>query len=148
MARVTQEHIDARRRQILLAAMRMFGRKGLEPGAATIEDIAKEAGLSKGAIYGYYKNKDDLLEAIRNASVETDRVLFERATSQTDSSWDAFWAVARRVWDIMLDDEGREVETLVSGCVREPARRSNSPWPGAFSGFPWTACSSGWGGPG
>ena len=112
MARVTQEHIDARRRQILLAAMRMFGRKGLEPGAATIEDIAQEAGLSKGAIYGYYKNKDDLLAAIRDASVEMDRVLFADVPSESETSWDAFWAVARRVWDTMLDDDGREIQML------------------------------------
>ena len=80
--------------------------------AASLDPRAQWQASCGGAIYGYYKNKDDLLAAIRDASVEEDRVLFERAASDTDSAWDAFWALSRRVWETMLDDDGRDIQML------------------------------------
>lgn len=112
MARVTQEHRDARRRQILDAARRQFGAKGIEAGAATIDDIAKAAGLSKGSIYSYFKNKEELLAAIVERAVEGDAAMFAAASEHSATSWDAFWEVARRVWDFMLDPENRERNML------------------------------------
>jgi AcrR family transcriptional regulator len=108
MARVTQEHVDARRRQIIEAAARQFGAKGLEPGAATIDDIAADAGLSKGSIYSYFKNKEELLAAIADAGVESDLSTFGRARDRSRSSWDAFWDVARQVWDTLLNPANKE----------------------------------------
>ncbi len=112
MARVTQEHRDARRRQILDAAARQFGLKGLNPGAATIDDIAQAAGLSKGSIYSYFKNKDELLAAIVESGIESDDAMFEAASERAVTSWGAFREVARRVWDIMLDPGNREYQML------------------------------------
>jgi AcrR family transcriptional regulator len=108
MARVTQEHLDARRRQIMTAAARAFAQKGLEPGAATIDDIAVEAELSKGSIYSYFKNKDELLEAIIESAEAADVELFADASKRPGSSWDAFWDVAGRVWDTLLNPDNRE----------------------------------------
>jgi len=112
MARVTQEHTDARRKQILVAAARQFGLKGMEPGAATIDDIAMDAGLSKGSIYSYYKNKDELMEAISDFGAEADAEMFATIKENADTAWDAFWAVSRHVWDLMLDPEKRELQML------------------------------------
>jgi AcrR family transcriptional regulator len=47
-----------RRDQILDAAEALFARKGLE--ATTMDDVAERAELSKGALYLYYKSKDEL----------------------------------------------------------------------------------------
>ncbi len=47
-----------RRKEILLAAMTIFAEKGFD--TATLDDIAEKAEFSKGAIYGYFKSKDDL----------------------------------------------------------------------------------------
>lgn len=44
------------------AATRVFVRQGFD--AARMEDIAREAGLSKGALYLYFKSKDMMLERI------------------------------------------------------------------------------------
>ncbi|MCZ4273964.1 TetR/AcrR family transcriptional regulator [Maritalea porphyrae] len=48
--------------QILGAAAKVFARDGVQ--GARMEDVAKEAGLSKAAIYLYYKNKDGLVLAL------------------------------------------------------------------------------------
>lgn len=50
------------RREIVEAALRVFGRSGVS--AATLEDIASEAGISRGALCWHYRSKDDLLTAI------------------------------------------------------------------------------------
>jgi AcrR family transcriptional regulator len=59
MPKVTEQHKDDRRRQIATAALRVFGRKGFQ--LASMADIIAESGLSAGAIYGHYKNKDELV---------------------------------------------------------------------------------------
>lgn len=48
-----------RKTQILKAATRVFLLKGL--GAARMEDIAQEAGLSIGGVYWYYKSKEEII---------------------------------------------------------------------------------------
>lgn len=62
MPRVTQAHVDARRREILSAAHRCFARDGFRD--ATMQEIAHEAGLSAGALYQYFDGKDALIEAL------------------------------------------------------------------------------------
>jgi AcrR family transcriptional regulator len=62
MPRVTDEHRERRRRQILDAAGACFDRRGLH--ATTTDDIVAEAGLSAGAIYRYFDSKDAIIEAI------------------------------------------------------------------------------------
>lgn len=52
----------ARTRQILDAAAAVFARLGLHQ--ARIEDIAAEAGLSKGLVYRYFSSKDALVVAL------------------------------------------------------------------------------------
>jgi AcrR family transcriptional regulator len=62
MPKVTEEHVDARRRQILSAALRCFAREGFH--RTTMQDIFREADLSPGAVYSYFKGKDELIAAI------------------------------------------------------------------------------------
>lgn len=53
---------DARRAQILGAAVAVFARAGLQE--ARMDDIAREAGLSKGALYLYFDSKDDIIACL------------------------------------------------------------------------------------
>jgi AcrR family transcriptional regulator len=62
MPKVTEEHIEARRRQILTAALRCFAREGFH--RTTMQDIFREADLSPGAVYSYFKSKNKLIGAI------------------------------------------------------------------------------------
>ena len=50
------------KQQILDAGLRVFSRKGFK--GATISEIAKEAGVSKGLAYNYFSSKKELAEAI------------------------------------------------------------------------------------
>jgi TetR/AcrR family transcriptional repressor of uid operon len=60
MPKVTEEHRQVRRQQILEAALNCFARKGLL--RTTMKDICREAGVSAGAIYIYFASKEDIIE--------------------------------------------------------------------------------------
>jgi len=66
MPRVTDEYLEQRRQQILDAARRCFARQGFYE--TSMQDVFHEAGLSAGAVYRYFKSKDELVQAI-SASV-------------------------------------------------------------------------------
>jgi len=53
---------SAKRRQIIDGACRMFLAQGFD--AASMGAIAREAGVSKGTLYVYFKSKEELFEAI------------------------------------------------------------------------------------
>ena len=53
-----QREKNRRRREIITAARKVFSTKGFN--AATMEEIALEAQLSPGALYLYFKSKEDL----------------------------------------------------------------------------------------
>lgn len=53
---------ERRRQQIIVAAKRVFSDKGFSK--ATMEDIAKEAELSPGTLYLYFKNKEELYASL------------------------------------------------------------------------------------
>src|SRR6478672_12642749 len=59
---------EERPRQIVDAALAVFGERGL--ASARLEDIAKRAGVSKGTIYLYFPNKEELFrEVIRHTVI-------------------------------------------------------------------------------
>ena len=62
MARRTKEEAQATRVQILDAAERVFHAQGVS--RASLAEVAKEAGVSRGAIYWHFENKVDLFQAM------------------------------------------------------------------------------------
>lgn len=60
----------AKREQIIEGAKRVFMSVGFD--AASMNDITREAGVSKGTIYVYFQNKEDLFSAM----IEKERATF------------------------------------------------------------------------
>jgi AcrR family transcriptional regulator len=75
MPRVSQEHRAARRRQILDAARRCFVRNGFH--ATSMQDVLAEANLSAGAVYRYFRSKEDIVEAIATEALAELTAAFE-----------------------------------------------------------------------
>ncbi|BCJ37692.1 TetR family transcriptional regulator [Actinocatenispora thailandica] len=67
MPRVSAEHRTARRRQILDAARRCFDRNGFH--RTSMQHILTEAGLSAGAVYGYFRSKDEIMTTIAGETI-------------------------------------------------------------------------------
>ena len=62
MPKVSEAHRAARYEQIVDAAIRCVGREGFH--RTTMAHVIAESGLSAGAVYGYFKGKEDLIKAI------------------------------------------------------------------------------------
>lgn len=80
--KVSEEYLLARRRQILDAAVISFSRLGFHE--TTLEHIREEAGLSRGAVYHYFKSKDEIIVALQEAWGEGDRLDLESAAEIDD----------------------------------------------------------------
>jgi AcrR family transcriptional regulator len=63
--------IDERRQELTDAAARLIARAGL--GAATLRDVAAEAGLTTGALTHYFADKRELLHSTFKASLQSRR---------------------------------------------------------------------------
>ncbi len=57
-----EDREQQRKKQILDAAERVFSERGFDK--ARVDDIVQESGLSKGALYWYYKSKDAIIRAL------------------------------------------------------------------------------------
>ncbi|TDU91770.1 TetR family transcriptional regulator [Kribbella voronezhensis] len=75
MPKVTVEHRAARYDQIVAAARRCAIEQGFHK--TTMADVIRESGLSAGAVYGYFKSKDELVAAIADQALSTVDKLFE-----------------------------------------------------------------------
>lgn len=64
----TKEEAELTRTNILKAGMQVFLRKGF--AASTIDDIAQEIGMTRGAVYWHFKNKEDLFYHLCNEQYE------------------------------------------------------------------------------
>lgn len=60
------KHPDTRRQELLDIAARSFAEHGYD--STTVDDVIRQAGLSKGAFYYYYPSKQALLEGLATAA--------------------------------------------------------------------------------
>jgi AcrR family transcriptional regulator len=83
----------ARRRAIQAAAAAVFSDKGYS--RATMEDIARQAELSVGTIYLYYRSKEDLYVSLLFESMK----IFSEAIERIRATKDPPDRQLRKVWD-------------------------------------------------
>ncbi len=83
-----QDTSTERKNHILDAAATIFARRGYHQ--TRMDDIVKESGLSKGAIYWYFKSKDDLFTAL----IER---IFSQEVRETQALLDADTPIALRL---------------------------------------------------
>src|SRR5436305_11109352 len=93
-----QEGREARD-ELLTAALRVFARRGYRD--AGVDEIATEAGYSKGALYWHFSGKEDLLRALLEERVDAPMremvALLESAPPERDMSVEASREFARRL---------------------------------------------------
>lgn len=84
MPKVTDEYKQNVREKILATAGILFARKGYH--ATSMDDIVRESGLSKGAIYGYFESKDDLFLSLSDEQLASIIDNMRAAFSEKDSA--------------------------------------------------------------
>lgn len=84
MPKVSDQHLEARRQQIVDAAFQCFARKGFHP--TTMHDICAEAGLSAGAVYRYFASKEEIIaSACGEAQHASEMDLLNAALTEPDT---------------------------------------------------------------
>lgn len=101
MPKVTEAYREARRDEIIGAALRCFSTRGFQ--RTSMADIIAESGLSAGAIYGHFAGKKELFAAVAA------RILASRRSELQ----------ARRLEGPPLSP-GQVMATLIDGMRREP----------------------------
>jgi len=114
MPRITDERREARREQILEAARACLQEHGLE--AVSMEMIIARSGLSTGAVYGYFKGKDDIINAVvTDGTAAMGRLLVPILTDPEPPPLPQFAGqLLRAIEDFGLDKPGGIDRLLVS----------------------------------
>src|SRR5438876_7176673 len=85
---------EASRTQLVCAAIDCFARLGYQ--GTTIDRIARDAGVTKGAVYYHFRDKEQLLfDAVKDHVGEFERQVLAEVTPETDAM-----AALRRVVDV------------------------------------------------
>jgi AcrR family transcriptional regulator len=77
-----QRRAEDRPREICEAALAVFAEKGF--AAARLEEIARRAGVSKGTLYLYFKDKEDLFRAVVRDTVAPNLEAMREGLAQSD----------------------------------------------------------------
>ena len=81
-ARARKVEPEARRQAILDAALHVFAERGFE--AARLDDVAARAGVAKGTLYLYFRDKEALFEELVRSAVSPIIEAVSRAASAPD----------------------------------------------------------------
>ncbi len=108
---------DARPQELLTAALDLFVERGF--ASTRLEDVAKRAGVSKGTLYLYFENKEDLFKAVvrenivpRLGEVELEVAAFEGGSAELLRSvmsgwWESFGCTkASGIVKLMMAESG------------------------------------------
>lgn len=83
---VSEEYKEKKRQEILHSAHACFAKKGFE--ASTVDDIVAHSGISKGAIYNYFKSKDEIYLALMDGQTNESGTKFTKAISKRETALD------------------------------------------------------------
>lgn len=100
---------DARPAEIISAALALFAERGF--GATQLEDVAREAGISKGTVYLYFPTKEDLFRAVVRQELLPDLARIEAVATGAD---EPAAAVLRRMAEHLLT----VIDTRLSGIPK------------------------------
>ncbi|HEX7063923.1 MAG TPA: TetR family transcriptional regulator [Bacillales bacterium] len=90
MPKVTQEHIEKRKAEILDAAERVFKRKGFEP--TTMQDVVEESGMSRGGVYQYYTSTEDMIQTLHERIIGELPKHLKRWVAEKQTIWEVIEA--------------------------------------------------------
>ncbi len=83
MPKVTEAHLEARRQQVLDAAVECFAANGFHQ--TTMQDICAKAEMSAGALYRYFGSKEEIVEAIGDQCLQRSLAHFEAVKTKNGS---------------------------------------------------------------
>jgi AcrR family transcriptional regulator len=118
----------ARPAEILDAALKVFAQKGF--AAARMDDIAREAGVTKGTIYLYFENKEAVFKSlVREAVGGTLDTIAANARNFEGSARDLLRMFLTTMARLLVDSDKVELPKIII------SESSNFPWLAEFYRF-------------
>ncbi|MEU8235495.1 TetR/AcrR family transcriptional regulator [Actinoplanes sp. NPDC048967] len=104
MPRVSEQYRTNRRAEILVAAARLFATNGFHN--TSMADIIGASGLSAGAVYRYFRSKEELIGAVAEQALSAADEVFAQllADGATPSPGDVLTAIIEAVNGRIADD--------------------------------------------
>lgn len=103
---------EARPQELLSAALDLFVERGF--ASTRLEDVAKRAGVSKGTLYLYFTNKEELFKAVvRNSVVPAIDAAEEDIAGFSGHSADLLRRVVHGWWERMGQTKASGINKLV-----------------------------------
>ncbi|MEO8415475.1 MAG: TetR/AcrR family transcriptional regulator [Ginsengibacter sp.] len=97
-----QQLRETKKQQIMQAALKVFASKGFK--GATINMIAKEAGMAKGLMYSYYESKEKLLGELLTFGMQKAASFLYEDAAQKLKTKEAFAASLRKMVALFLQE--------------------------------------------
>ncbi len=107
MARKNREEAARTRQEIIKAGAKVFCRDGIT--GATLQAIAEEAGVTRGAIYWHFTGKQGLLQALLNKQP----LPFERALPPGVGFTDGWKLLCQALEETVSDDVSRRLSRIM-----------------------------------
>lgn len=110
--RRTKEDSEATKQQILSSALEVFSELGYQK--AQLNEIADRAGVTRGAIYWHFKNKEDLFINLINGVSTKSQEIMMKVISQGSSFTEICKGILVEQWQLLEEDiEYKKVMKLV-----------------------------------
>lgn len=93
--------MDEKQFEIVEKSAQVFLRFGIR--AVTMDDLARELGMSKKTIYKYFSDKDELIKTIIAFKTQSDREICAIATHQADNAIDEMIRISEFVSEMLQD---------------------------------------------
>lgn len=118
--RTQAERSETTTEELVAAARQLFAEKGF--AGTSIDEIVRSAGVTKGALYHHFKNKEDLFEAVycREQRLVEERVRVAAMKKRT--AWGQLKAGCDEFLRASLDPHTQQICMVDGPAVRGPAR--------------------------
>lgn len=114
---------EARRAQILEAAIQVFAEKGFH--RATVRDVARTAGVADGTIYNYFKSKSDLLMAMVAQMAELNQFSSQATGLSGESTPEQLmYFILRNRFDL-LERNRAQIQAILPSVVNDAELRDH-----------------------
>lgn len=110
MPKLKPEELESRHREIVDAARRCFLRNGFHQ--TTTDDICREASITPGGLYHYFRSKEDVISAVIAASARDAVDRLAHLAEQSANSLSSIRALAATFSDTMRDAETDSITRL------------------------------------
>jgi AcrR family transcriptional regulator len=106
---------ESTRRELLDAARNLFTERGY--AETPLEEVVQRAGVTRGALYHHFKDKEDLFRAVHEQVAQSVNGRVTEALGRAGDPWEALLFGCRAFLDSCLDPSVQRIMLIDTGAV-------------------------------